>query len=33
MGDFSNLQEIHIILSGTKAHFTQWALTGIVTCI
>ena len=32
-GDFSNLQEIHIILSGTKATFTQWVLSGIITCI
>lgn len=32
-GDFSNLQEIHIVLSGSKAFFTWWCLNGLITCI
>lgn len=32
-GDFRSLQEIHIILSGSKAFFTWWCFNGLITCI
>lgn len=32
-GNFKNLQEVHIILSGTKAFFTWWCFHGLITCI
>lgn len=31
--DFKNLQEIHIMLSGTKAFFTWWCLSGLKICM
>ena len=30
--DFKNLQEIHVILSGSKCWFTTWCLSGLVMC-
>lgn len=30
--DFKNLQEIHIILSGSKCWFTNWCVSGLVMC-
>lgn len=32
-GNFSNLQEIHIILSGSKCFYTWWVASGLLTCI
>lgn len=32
-GNFKNLQEIHIILSGSKSFYTWWCLNGLITCI
>jgi acyl-CoA oxidase len=32
-GNFQNLQEMHVILSGSKAMFTWWCINGLVTCM
>ena len=33
VGDFSNLQECHILLSGAKAFFTWWCSNGLSVCM